>query len=84
MWRVADNRCWTADILAKRGMNHHASCPLYDQHPESINHLLVSCVFTRVFWYAMLRRFGLHSLAPQPDAISLYWWEVGEIFRHCS
>lgn len=62
------------------GEKRHESsccCPLCDQHPESINHLLVSYVFTRVFWYTMVRRSGLHSLAPQPDATSfLDWWEI--------
>ena len=75
IWVVTHNRCWTANRLAKRGMNHPASCPLCDQDPESINHMLVSYVFTRVFWYTMLRKFGLHSLAPQPDATSFNWWE---------
>jgi hypothetical protein len=73
---VAHNRCWTADRLAKRGLNHPTRCPLCDQEPKSINHLLASCVFTRVFWYNLLRKLGLHSLAPQPAATSfLDWWE---------
>jgi hypothetical protein len=39
-------------------------------------HLLVSCVFARVFWYKVLRKFGMHSLAPQPGVTSfLNWWE---------
>jgi hypothetical protein len=43
IWLVAQNRCWTADRLAKRGLNHPNKCPLCDQNAESINHLLVSC-----------------------------------------
>jgi hypothetical protein len=70
LWLVAHNRCWTADRPAKRGM-HPSSCPLCDQEPESINHLLVSCVFARIFWYKLLRKFGLHSLAPQLGLTSL-------------
>ena len=76
MWLVAQNRCWTADRLANRGLNHPATCPLCDQEPESINHLLASCVFKRVFWYKLLRKLGLHSLAPQSAAIFFQdWWE---------
>jgi hypothetical protein len=30
-----------------------------------MDHLLVTCVFAREFWYLLLRQFGLHSLAPQ-------------------
>jgi hypothetical protein len=38
-------------------------CPLCDQEDETMNHLLISCVFTRIFWYMLLRKFGLHALA---------------------
>jgi hypothetical protein len=39
---------------------------------------MVSCVFARVFWYNLLRKFGLHILAPQPGIVSfLEWWERG-------
>jgi hypothetical protein len=32
--------------------------------------------FARLFWYMLLRKFGMHSLAPQPGATSfLEWWE---------
>jgi hypothetical protein len=73
---VAQNTCWTADRLAKRGLNHPPACLLCDQEPEDLNHLLVSCVFAREFWYKLLRRFRLHSLAPQPGAASfLDWWD---------
>jgi len=41
-----------------------------------MNHLLISCVFTRIFWYMLLRKFGLHALAPQPGLTSfLEWWK---------
>jgi hypothetical protein len=63
---VAHRRCWTTDRLAKRGMNHPTRCLLCDQEDETLDHLLVSCVFTREFWFHLLRPFGLESLAPQP------------------
>jgi hypothetical protein len=76
LWLVAHNKCWTADRLEKRGMNHTVRCPLCDQESESIGHLLVSCVFSRVFWYNLLRKFGLHSLSPQQVETSFFgWWE---------
>jgi hypothetical protein len=75
------NRVWTADRLAKRGLIHPEKCPLCDQEDETIDYLLVTCCFSREFWYLLLRKFGLHSLAPQPDVSSyLGWWEsVGNI-----
>jgi hypothetical protein len=33
------------DRLARRGMDHPEKCPLCDQEQETIDHLLLSCVF---------------------------------------
>jgi hypothetical protein len=70
MWLVEHDRCWTADRLAKRGMDHPEQCPLCDQHDESINHLLASCVFVRQFWDGLLRDAGLQHLVPQQNEVS--------------
>jgi hypothetical protein len=60
---------WFLDTILSR-------CPLCDQEPETINHLLVSCSFSRIYWYITLRKFGLHILAPlQDDTNFLQWWK---------
>jgi hypothetical protein len=47
-----------------------------DQEKESIDHLLVRCVFARHFWYCLLQRVGLAALAPQPAEPSFFdWWQ---------
>jgi hypothetical protein len=75
LWLVAHKWCWTADRLVRRGLPHPNKCPLCDQEDESINHLLVPCVFARHFWYLLLRQIGLHSFAPQPTDLSFdSWW----------
>ncbi|GJN14583.1 hypothetical protein PR202_gb01427 [Eleusine coracana subsp. coracana] len=72
---MAHNRCWTTDRLARRNLPHPSLCPLCDQEAETINHLLVSCVFTRQFWFTFLQRVGLGFFAPQPSNISFEdWW----------
>jgi hypothetical protein len=43
-------------MLARRGLDHPDKCPLCDQEEESIDHLLVSCVFARQFWLTLLQR----------------------------
>jgi hypothetical protein len=79
MWLVAHNRCWTADRLARRGLPHPPKCLLCDQEQESIQHLLVGCVFARQFWFSLLQRIGLSSLTPQPeDSAWEDWWEKAE------
>ncbi|WVZ50728.1 hypothetical protein U9M48_001955 [Paspalum notatum var. saurae] len=47
IWLAIKNRCWMADRLAKRGLPHPSVCPLCDQEQETMQHLLVSCVFSR-------------------------------------
>jgi hypothetical protein len=46
-------------------------CLLCDQEAETLEHL-VACSFSRIFWYQLLRKFGLHSLAPQPAVTSFF------------
>jgi hypothetical protein len=42
---------------------------------ETINHLLISCVFAQQFWFHLLRKVRLHDLSPQPNESSFdEWW----------
>lgn len=75
LWLVAHNRCWTADRLARRNLVHPEACVFCEQEGETINHLLISCVFSRQFWLLLLQRIGLAVLAPQPSVVDfLGWW----------
>jgi hypothetical protein len=75
LWLVAHKKCWTTDRLEKRGLDHPERCPLCDQERETIDHLLVNCVFSRECWFLLLRQFGLQGLAPQPTNINfMEWW----------
>ncbi|XP_022684049.1 uncharacterized protein LOC111257920 [Setaria italica] len=75
MWLVAHNKCWTADRLAKRGLPHLEQCPFCDQEEETIDHLLLSCVFARQTWFEVLQKLGLQVLVPQTEDISFEdWW----------
>jgi hypothetical protein len=78
LWLTALNRRWTADRLARRGLDHPERGPLCDQNFETLDHILVSCVFAREFWFLMLHQFRLRSLAPIPGTNSFMgWWETG-------
>ena len=71
---LAHNRCWTADRLACRGLPHPERCPLCDQATETIDHLLVQCVFAREFWFRFFSRIGLQSFSPQPTETSFHFF----------
>ncbi|XP_073367970.1 uncharacterized protein [Aegilops tauschii subsp. strangulata] len=73
LWLAIQNRCWTSDRLAKRGLPHQDACPFCDQHEESIQHLLLGCVFARPVWHEMGMRTGLHELEPLQDESLSAW-----------
>jgi hypothetical protein len=75
MWLVAHGRCWTTNRLTKKGLPHPQKCLLCDQE-ETLNHLLVSCVFSREDWFHIMRSVRLQQLAPSHENSSFEdWWE---------
>ncbi|WVZ63564.1 LOW QUALITY PROTEIN: hypothetical protein U9M48_013187, partial [Paspalum notatum var. saurae] len=59
VWLAINNKCWTSNRLAKRGLPHQPACPFCDQAEESINHLLSACVLSREVWTWILRELRL-------------------------
>jgi hypothetical protein len=77
IWLALLNRCWTADRLAHRGLDHPDHCPLCDQEDETIQHILTSCVFAREIWFRVLSLVGLQQLTPsQDDFVFQEWWRL--------
>lgn len=75
IWLATWKRCWTADRLERRGLPHPERCPLCGQEPETIDHLLTSCVFAREIWFQVLRWANLQMLVPmQEDTSFQAWW----------
>jgi hypothetical protein len=54
IWLASLNRCWTADRLARRGLDHPTKCLLCDQEKETMQHILLQCVFAREVWFHTL------------------------------
>lgn len=67
------NRCWTSDRLARRGLPHEDSCPYCAQHEESINHILLDCVFARHVWSTVCTTLCSPEWVPSVDAILTNW-----------
>ena len=57
-WLALRDRCWTSDRLARRGLPHQDACRLYDQEEETINHVLLMCVFARSTWVVVCEALG--------------------------
>jgi hypothetical protein len=54
----------TSDRFERRNLPHTEACVLCDQERETLDHVLVSYVFSRQFWFFFLNRMGLVALAP--------------------
>lgn len=68
VWLAINNKCWTYDRLAKRGLPHQSACPFCDQAEETINHILAACVLSREVCTWFLRELGL-DVAPPPQLL---------------
>ena len=66
LWLAVHTRCWTSDRLARKGLLHQPACPFCDQVAETINHILLNCVFARTLWFVVLSALG-----------NLEWMPVG-------
>lgn len=73
LWLVTLNRCWTADHLQSRGLPHPDRCPLCDQGPETIDHLLVACPESRQLWWIALSVIGHAECLPLNER-SFHGW----------
>jgi hypothetical protein len=49
-------------------------CTLCLQEVETLDHLLLGCVFSRVVWFQVLRRCSWHLLAPAHEDLLITWW----------
>lgn len=55
-WLALKNRCWTSD--------HQDACPFCEQEEETINHILLDCVFAREVWTVVCRAMGKQDWIP--------------------
>jgi hypothetical protein len=61
----------------RHGLQDDDSCSLCSQSPETIDHLLISCPFSRELWFKLLHKFGWNTAAPGVQAHTLVdWWEA--------
>jgi len=73
-WLANQDRCWTAERLARHGLQHHPRCLLCDQEPETIQHLLLTCPVTRQTWHEILAWLRMTAAAPSHEASLMEWW----------
>jgi hypothetical protein len=72
MWLAARNRCWTADMLSRRGL-HTRRLALSVIRGETLDHLLMGCVLAREVWDVFLRLWGKLHWMPQLGTTLVSW-----------
>ena len=59
----------------KHGLQDDDSCVHCAQLPETIDHLLTNCPFSREVWFKVLRKVGWERVMPNTHTYSLAsWW----------
>ena len=75
VWLALHDRCWTAERRKRHGLQDDDACILCNQEPESIDHLLLLCPFSREIWFRVLSWFSWGEVAPDSQAFNLaVWW----------
>lgn len=73
-WLVLHGRCWTAHRRHQHGLQDNDACIHCDQAVETMDHIILGCVYSREVWASCLRRFLLHDLvAIQEEGVMLWW-----------
>jgi hypothetical protein len=76
VWFVIQDRCWMSERSQCHGMDNSGLCALCAQNPESIDHLVLSCVVSEEIWFVTLRCYGWQALAPTREDHFVDWWLV--------
>jgi hypothetical protein len=63
-WQVLHWKIWTSEWLLCHGLPNSGPCILCAQEDETVDHLLLTCVYSREVWFKVLRRCGWQRLAP--------------------
>jgi hypothetical protein len=72
-WLAIHDRCWTGGRHFQHGLQDSATCTLCSQGVETLDHLLLGCVFSHV-WFQKLRRCGWHFLTSAADDLLVTLW----------
>jgi hypothetical protein len=73
-WLVMHGKCWTAHRRWRHGLQDSSSCIICEQAAETMEHIILGCVFSREVWSSCLRSFRLHDLVIVQESAIMEWW----------
>ncbi|KAF8700182.1 hypothetical protein HU200_034559 [Digitaria exilis] len=64
-----------AEQRKRHNLQDNDDCIFCSQHPESIDHLLLNCSFSREVWFIILQGLDWQSISPTGTDLSFVdWW----------
>jgi hypothetical protein len=79
-WNIAHRSILTTENLKKRGLEGPSRCSLCKNHEENIDHLLLSCAYSKGVWQEVLPTDTPSSVLPAITAELLSNWAVSSPF----
>jgi hypothetical protein len=76
--QVLLGRCWTSERLQCHGLDSNGPCTICSQEEERLDHLLLSCVYSRELWFLILARVGWSRIAPSATDAFVNWWLLSQ------
>ncbi|WVZ88335.1 hypothetical protein U9M48_034869 [Paspalum notatum var. saurae] len=73
-WLVLHGRCWTAERRFRHGLQPTPTCIFCDQLPETMDHILLGCSFSREVWHICLANLHLLQAVVVREEQALGWW----------
>jgi hypothetical protein len=73
-WLTMHGRCWTGDRRFRHGLQDSNACVSCDQAPETMDHILLGCVFSRQVWSICLARVHLQDFVTVVEDQAMLWW----------
>lgn len=73
-WLVLHRRCWTGDRRFRHGLQQSSDCIFCDQLPETMDHIILGCVYSREVWSHILARLHLQDTIQVAEEDFMIWW----------
>lgn len=73
-WLVLHRRCWIVKLRMRHGLQDKNNCILCSQASETLDHILLGCVFSHQVWFSLLERIGLADVVARGDINLFVWW----------
>jgi hypothetical protein len=72
-WLALQDYCWTSQRRQRHGLTSDATYALCSQCIESIDHLVLGCVFSREVWSQLLHSWGWQHIIPHEESLGDWW-----------